>query len=569
VSSVNLIPAFLNEAEHLIVGIINETGMILSANKGLSSLLKRHNNQPTFLFTQLFSGEHHQEIEYKLHALINEQIKHHHFRYTLHPQPEQSDKIEIEGELQLDIKNNSKYIWFTGFVNQTAKVGITSAVEGIADRDINFINAMPEGYIQLNKDTRILFINPAAKVLLDTVEHTYIGNSIKDYNLNNLNLNQIIYALDAWPRERLKNSFLIHTINYERYFYCNIYNNADMFTLVITECTEEQKKTQLLIEQASQLNAWLNYSNDAFIFLDNKIHIQLFNKAGEKLIESYFNQHIHVGESFKPYLANFNLETFDLHYNIALSGNSSESEHVTDINGKSVSFKFTYIPLFDLSKKLLGVVFHILDISEQRAAEKKLQDAKHIIAAVYESASYAKLFFSPNGLLMFMNSPAKEIFINLNANVKMYDTYLSCLSFIEVNSLEAAFNKALEGKVFEKDFTINEEWHAVTFFPVYENSIIIGVAVNIRNVHERALMIKQLKLKNNVLNDLAWRMSHDVRRPVANILGLIDIIKEENDQQTKNKALEYLEVATKDLDGMLHKMVNETYIRFEKFPDLE
>lgn len=76
--------------------------------------------------------------------------------------------------------------------------------------------------------------------------------------------------------------------------------------------------------------------------------------------------------------------------------------------------------------------------------------------------------------------------------------------------------------------------------------------------------LKQHELKilkqNETLRQIAWQQSHEVRGPVANILGLIDIIR--TDKTLKPEGIEecltYLFQATKELDKIIHKIVEKS-----------
>ena len=63
--------------------------------------------------------------------------------------------------------------------------------------------------------------------------------------------------------------------------------------------------------------------------------------------------------------------------------------------------------------------------------------------------------------------------------------------------------------------------------------------------------------QNETLRQIAWQQSHEVRRPVANILGLINLIKMDkaSTQEEKEQYLNYLFQATQELDEIIHKIV--------------
>ncbi|GAB4331097.1 MAG: hypothetical protein OHK0038_05760 [Flammeovirgaceae bacterium] len=67
--------------------------------------------------------------------------------------------------------------------------------------------------------------------------------------------------------------------------------------------------------------------------------------------------------------------------------------------------------------------------------------------------------------------------------------------------------------------------------------------------------------QNNILKEIAWQQSHEVRRPVANILGLINIINIDIEQHKayNPQYIEYLKVATEELDKIIKHIVQKSF----------
>ncbi len=62
------------------------------------------------------------------------------------------------------------------------------------------------------------------------------------------------------------------------------------------------------------------------------------------------------------------------------------------------------------------------------------------------------------------------------------------------------------------------------------------------------------------LKDVAWMHSHELRKPLANILGLIDLAKVNiNDRNTLQQLLQMLKDSATEADEVLKHIVNKTY----------
>lgn len=79
---------------------------------------------------------------------------------------------------------------------------------------------------------------------------------------------------------------------------------------------------------------------------------------------------------------------------------------------------------------------------------------------------------------------------------------------------------------------------------------------------------QQLILKNNSLKEIAWINSHKVRRPLSNILGLVELIKNpNNDKDEILKFVELLTISSRELDNAvitINKQIVEGKINLDQ-----
>nr|WP_294898129.1 PAS domain-containing protein [uncultured Pedobacter sp.] len=85
---------------------------------------------------------------------------------------------------------------------------------------------------------------------------------------------------------------------------------------------------------------------------------------------------------------------------------------------------------------------------------------------------------------------------------------------------------------------------------------IIGAIQDISGLKEREIKIIN---QNKRLKEIAQINSHDLRRPVTSILGLISLFDKDNVANDNNKVMiEYLQKATEELDQVIHTIVSKT-----------
>ena len=80
----------------------------------------------------------------------------------------------------------------------------------------------------------------------------------------------------------------------------------------------------------------------------------------------------------------------------------------------------------------------------------------------------------------------------------------------------------------------------------------------IRDVSSQKEYLKAIETKNMQLEEISWIQSHKVRAPLANIMGLISILTEDNlSQNEKICFLEKLKTSSMELDAIIHQIVSK------------
>ncbi|WP_224995786.1 PAS domain S-box protein [Cesiribacter sp. SM1] len=80
------------------------------------------------------------------------------------------------------------------------------------------------------------------------------------------------------------------------------------------------------------------------------------------------------------------------------------------------------------------------------------------------------------------------------------------------------------------------------------------------DINDKLVAEKRILAQNDKLREIAHMQSHNVRRPVASILGLINLFDKRNPANEMNGiVIEKLDVVCKELDQTIHQIVEKTY----------
>lgn len=89
------------------------------------------------------------------------------------------------------------------------------------------------------------------------------------------------------------------------------------------------------------------------------------------------------------------------------------------------------------------------------------------------------------------------------------------------------------------------------------NPTLIGKSIEF--AISRSNYVHQIETKNAKLKSIAWKHSHNVRAPLARILGIINMI-EISDENNKDLLFwtEQLKISSNEMDEIIHQIVKET-----------
>jgi len=84
----------------------------------------------------------------------------------------------------------------------------------------------------------------------------------------------------------------------------------------------------------------------------------------------------------------------------------------------------------------------------------------------------------------------------------------------------------------------------------------VAAMVDMTETNER---IQRIERQNQALKEIGWTQSHVVRAPLANLLGLVSLLKENNfDENQRQEFIKHIDEAAHQLDAVIHDIVQKT-----------
>jgi PAS domain S-box-containing protein len=137
------------------------------------------------------------------------------------------------------------------------------------------------------------------------------------------------------------------------------------------------------------------------------------------------------------------------------------------------------------------------------------------------------------------------------------------------------FHRAATGKVsayFEEYFTPLDAWFEMSVYPFADGLMVYSRPINARKQAEaeQNKLIGELSVKNRDLEQFAFITSHNLRAPVANLLGLIDLYNGANPHDPINAVvIEQVGQATGKLDEIIRDLNELLSVRKQLHQPLE
>lgn len=202
-------------------------------------------------------------------------------------------------------------------------------------------------------------------------------------------------------------------------------------------------------------------------------------------------------------------------------------------------------------------------------SELELKESQQKLQAILDSTSEANFFVSLNYQILSFNKTAETLVSEYyNRVIQSGDSFDEYVMPANKENFRKIFSSALNGKVSIEEIEItfpNEArlWLSLEFYPVYDqHQQIIGVSINTTDITQRKRAELNLAAQNRELRNIAWLQSHEMRRIVANIIGLLSLIDKIHLSPENQEAINYLEISAQELDQVLHKIV-KTVNEFE------
>ncbi len=217
-----------------------------------------------------------------------------------------------------------------------------------------------------------------------------------------------------------------------------------------------------------------------------------------------------------------------------------------------------------------GLTVFIKDISEEKRAQQELIWTKNSLEALINNTEDQIWSIDIETRYVYMNQAYRSQIAYLTGfEPKEGDYSNKHLGYTPdvIERWNGYYKRAFNGEIYT---VVNESVDPLTketlsfeisFNPIFQaNGLITGIGCFARNITQRLKTEKAIVDQNERLRHIASLTSHELRRPVASMLGLISIMDRQNFYNPDNKEIiEHLFTVGNEIDEVIRLIVDKTF----------
>lgn len=299
--------------------------------------------------------------------------------------------------------------------------------------------------------------------------------------------------------------------------------------------SEDNPKTENFLNADNHLKALINSSKQILFLIDKKMDIIAFNKHAEAIVMKHADKQLKVGHNILNFLEENDAIGLKKIYSEVLHGRTVHFTREMSLPNKNK--RWYEVNLFPVEDELVHVnnaVFCAEDITERKLAEEKLKELEINFKSIFTHVAVG----------VILSNLDNEV---LQANKRFYDLIeYSEEEFEDIQLIGVTHPEDREKSIKHSEDLIKgkADHYSLEKRYVTKSGRIVWVyltATLVRTQHGKPKHIisvaqditlrktaeQELLYKKSELDTFVYRASHDLRGPVASLMGLYNIVRVE------------------------------------------
>ncbi|WMN12283.1 PAS domain-containing protein [Marivirga salinae] len=237
------------------------------------------------------------------------------------------------------------------------------------------------------------------------------------------------------------------------------------------------------------------------------------------------------------------------------------------VDGDSAWFHTNIIPSRDEDGIFIGFNLMATVGKSQQSMITEQETTESWMKAIFNDVDEGNILISLDGSVIEFNATAYEFmswYTHKELRLNEYLPHYFGGTFSK--TFEALFEKAKNGhkQKFCRSFKNLSGYEKITDMelkPVSDSTEnIMGVILNSKDITEEVNLEKRIRISEKKLDDIAYINAHEVRAPLASMLGLLNLLDFENVSKDSKLILNHLKKSANDLERIIHKVSENSYL---------
>ncbi|TFF35780.1 PAS domain S-box protein [Mucilaginibacter psychrotolerans] len=336
---------------------------------------------------------------------------------------------------------------------------------------------------------------------------------------------------------------------------------------MVTDITEYKAQQDALKKSEANLLAIIENTSDLVYSLDRELNFITFNQQFSQTIKQVYGIQVTQGSNSLELLAGFDAqvaEKWKVIYNKALDGIPQQFVNEYPAGTEKVYLSYSVNPIWE-SGEVIGLSCFSRDITRQKADELALVQSEANLRSVFENTDLGIILYDQNLRIVSYNKIAagqtRYILGKVPKLGKNTFDYFPKKRWPEVKQIIARV-MAHETVCYEVAYDLpkgGQAWVEARWFGVTnKQKQVVGIILTLKDINdrkhaelEREKMTADLIRRNQELEQFTYIISHNLRAPVANIMGLSALLDTETVPGQDTETLHALSSSVDHLDKVI------------------
>lgn len=324
-----------------------------------------------------------------------------------------------------------------------------------------------------------------------------------------------------------------------------------------------------MLKSSSETPAMVKHGNQSLLLLDSESKIMAFNRTAEAHLPMLTGMQLSIGGALLDLLPLEDIRDFKSMIQYVLQGHTMHVTRQMKFETRDIWYEINMFPVQDRSQNIGKVVLGLEDINERKKVQANLKALEINFQSVFKQAAVSVILTNTELGVIQANHKFYQMVEYSAEEYKALPPW-SITYPRDIPESRRLTDLLLNGEV--DSFSLEKRYITKTgkIIWVYLTSniikdrkgqpkLIISVA---QDITDRKHAEQELIYKTNELDTFVYRASHDLRGPVASLMGLYNVVQTEF--QEDDHALEYFEHYQRSvlrLNRILHNLIDLTKIK--------